>query len=766
MVHRALSTAVIPPPPAGNLLGGSIGLNKAYYDYWITFDLATLVELEQRYDDTCRSEGGNRFSAKTLFGMGLRFAVGRGLDYRRKVWKFFEAAARAGSLPAQGIIWHLCDAFNDKQYYDAHRGKMIEWLWNAARDGSYVALRKLKDLDLSKAESAKRIFVENGGYNVERASINKNLKCSSAEGTVKSLALETPNSIIDEARNTPLHLAAMAGDSEMIRLLTSLGADIDVRNANGESPIYKACLAAQHKSVFTLLHLGADVCIRVGDYKISCLHWLFNFRYDHMNVIARLLIAGGLHVDVKTYSPQDSTAKRHQHFEHFPFHWPAGTPFHWACATGCFEAADILLKNGASIDEYDGADDGSFTAAQRAFCDVSATTLDFLVARGADLQRVWATQGMSGMHLLTLDYADLNRSFRLPRPLHFWIAHGSWANHIKELRRCIGIAKAGDVDINQRSHHLSKYGELLSPILSAGISRAGGAIFALLQEGANADDEQEWSKKKLSHMWAEVDSEGQCYTEAYAGVWQDLFDRLSHLGARDSMGRTISHYAVMTHWDKDFRFMTERLIAHSGIGILEARDTRGDTPLLLAFEIKSFTAAGPEATARAEHLLSLGADVAATNEINYDVIAITVQNENLSDEQCLRLIGHRMKGLTEQQVSLVISTTLTSKKKSTALILAASCLRPRVVEYFLDSCSTRELDINACSNEDKTALDYALESAQYQRQWLSIWLVKKQVSQDHHFALQVPEDALFAQSFNESAMGEFNKNGLDERILG
>lgn len=56
----------------------------------------------------------------------------------------------------------------------------------------------------------------------------------------------------------PLHIAALNGCTEHIRVLHAAGADIHARNRAGATPLHTACVFGQVEAVRLLLELGAD----------------------------------------------------------------------------------------------------------------------------------------------------------------------------------------------------------------------------------------------------------------------------------------------------------------------------------------------------------------------------------------------------------------------------------------------------------------------------------------------------------------------------
>lgn len=64
---------------------------------------------------------------------------------------------------------------------------------------------------------------------------------------------------------TPLHLAAIGGDAEVVRVLMAAGAQPDVQGVTGATPMLWAVFEGQHDAVVALLQGGANPTIRAPD---------------------------------------------------------------------------------------------------------------------------------------------------------------------------------------------------------------------------------------------------------------------------------------------------------------------------------------------------------------------------------------------------------------------------------------------------------------------------------------------------------------------
>lgn len=109
------------------------------------------------------------------------------------------------------------------------------------------------------------------------------------------------NVLTRESRLTPLHVAARRGLEEHVELFLSHGADVLVKNREGETPLNAACAAAERPA-------------EAGRY---------------LRVVQLLLDAGA--------DPRTAGRKLH-------------TPLHNACANCSHRISDILLQHGARAD--------------------------------------------------------------------------------------------------------------------------------------------------------------------------------------------------------------------------------------------------------------------------------------------------------------------------------------------------------------------------------------------------------------------------------
>jgi ankyrin repeat protein len=127
----------------------------------------------------------------------------------------------------------------------------------------------------------------------------------------------------DDDGDTPLHVAAMYGQTEAIELLGELGADFNARNNYGSTPLHRAAAYGQTEAAKLLGELGAELEARDNKGQTP-LHRAAACGETEM---AKLLMELGADLEAKDNNGM--------------------TPLHWAAVHGETEAAKLLMKLGA-----------------------------------------------------------------------------------------------------------------------------------------------------------------------------------------------------------------------------------------------------------------------------------------------------------------------------------------------------------------------------------------------------------------------------------
>ncbi|KAE8894003.1 hypothetical protein PF005_g14009 [Phytophthora fragariae] len=124
---------------------------------------------------------------------------------------------------------------------------------------------------------------------------------------------------------TPLHLAVITEEIDVINELLTAGATLDAVDADGQTPLLQACLGGQLKIVRLLLNAGANPSHQ-NRQAHSPLHYLSAFCRDRQ--LLRDIISNGADVNAKSMK--------------------LNTPMHFAAMNGNEVATQVLLEHGAS----------------------------------------------------------------------------------------------------------------------------------------------------------------------------------------------------------------------------------------------------------------------------------------------------------------------------------------------------------------------------------------------------------------------------------
>ncbi len=158
--------------------------------------------------------------------------------------------------------------------------------------------------------------------------------------------------------DTPLHLAAALDKmgAENVTILLAAGADINSRNARGETPLYRSLENGRPAITEALVEAGADVNLS-DDYGRTPLYRAVLNRYIEANetpvyggvlgrniVVIRLLLRAGADPNLPTKKYNNNALPYFSQVE-FP---PGTTPLHLAAMMMNKEVAKLLLHSGAN----------------------------------------------------------------------------------------------------------------------------------------------------------------------------------------------------------------------------------------------------------------------------------------------------------------------------------------------------------------------------------------------------------------------------------
>ncbi|KAK6530787.1 hypothetical protein TWF281_007623 [Arthrobotrys megalospora] len=293
-------------------------------------------ELE-KIDQERKSGAFTTLAAEELFDIAIgfySFDTERGLLYLRQ-------AASAGDVRAQA----LCEMLAFKTLSRSVPADTLhQWIFDAVATGFTLFP---ESTPTSSARLAGTQFRDNSGYNCYYYATEngmRNAQCFRMDlepmrAYLRSSKFENVQGQIQldgHERNTLIHLAALAGDLEMIKTYTERFAErpwvLNPQNERNETPLVIAFRSGNAEVIKALLKAGASANIRDGNE--SPLHWLFTVPADSMAEICDLAVSSGK-ARLNAIAPEIPML-------HFPFRMPKGTPLAWAVAIGSLPAVQTL----------------------------------------------------------------------------------------------------------------------------------------------------------------------------------------------------------------------------------------------------------------------------------------------------------------------------------------------------------------------------------------------------------------------------------------
>lgn len=154
----------------------------------------------------------------------------------------------------------------------------------------------------------------------------------------------------DEQGNTLLLLAAMEGQLATVKALLALSPDLALRNVSGDSPLMMAALKGETEIVEVLLEAGAPVNV---DGWTPLIYAAFE---GHLEIVERLLARGA---DVNALAPNQSNALM------------------FAARNGHMTVVQRLLKTDINVDQVN---DRGFTAETWAVSNGNTKIADLIIA--------------------------------------------------------------------------------------------------------------------------------------------------------------------------------------------------------------------------------------------------------------------------------------------------------------------------------------------------------------------------------------------------
>lgn len=308
-------------------------------------------------------------------------------------------AAKKGFVPAQAVIHRVFSSYGLTWPIDVECGQVKQWLFQGACTGSRIAQSDLQVLDSDLAKTAITVFHEQGGYH------QHSLTPLSSEW--KEILFSSINLRVGKNadRDMPSLICPLAARNNYRAIQELLNMDItalNTENSNGETALYLACVGGCVEVVRVLCNHGADASIAENRNRITCLHWLFNFRSEDVGEVGDLLRTCGATIDAVCLSTASVL------YHHLPFALPAGTPLHWAVGMSNQCAATVLLHLGANPGLRNGTD----------------PYIDDMNVRYMDIVDVYPCQGSHSIPpapvegLNVLDMAVANHDWEILQTIH------------------------------------------------------------------------------------------------------------------------------------------------------------------------------------------------------------------------------------------------------------------------------------------------------------------------------------------------------------
>jgi hypothetical protein len=176
------------------------------------------------------------------------------------------------------------------------------------------------------------------------------------------------NGTDSEKKDTPLHVAAISGNVEFIKLLLSYKAQIEARDTAGYTPLGFAVLVNQLESVKALADAGAAINIRVGGKELDTTPLHIAASKGYLDIL-KILLDHGADVNVvagwnRQWTPLQAAAYNGQaevaevllakgadiNARHAETGW---TPLHFAAQSNSPKVVRILAQHGADVESKD-----------------------------------------------------------------------------------------------------------------------------------------------------------------------------------------------------------------------------------------------------------------------------------------------------------------------------------------------------------------------------------------------------------------------------
>ena len=258
--------------------------------------------------------------------------------------------SKKGSQTLRALIYVVNEHFQIVPRADLYESKLL-WMSEAVASGAFFLRKSLQYLDSCLLEKSVQTFQDQGGYNqfyakTHREAISDILMRISAEDITHLDRKTSLNLRGDKLLHILSSTTAFKELGHIVKLMSPQ--ELNTPNDFGETALYRACMAGATANVLLLLSQGADPSISPSLGGPTCLHWLFHFSPQDVDVIASELVLHGalIHSQCEWQLPMF----------HYPFALPVGTPLHWAVENSAVQATRSLLSQGADPSIRDGRD--------------------------------------------------------------------------------------------------------------------------------------------------------------------------------------------------------------------------------------------------------------------------------------------------------------------------------------------------------------------------------------------------------------------------
>lgn len=180
-----------------------------------------------------------------------------------------------------------------------------------------------------------RVFVDTGSCDDDPSNLLQ-MAIKTNDVQITKLFLDATKDIneVDDHGNSPLHFAAIWGNTSILKLLLDAGADLEAKDFHERTPLFRAYKSENLDIFKVLIEAGANVNASDDD-EITPLHLAVN---SHNTAIVKLLIDAGADVHAKSKDK---------------FGTKDFTPLHEVARWGSPEVLKILIEAGANINSTD-----------------------------------------------------------------------------------------------------------------------------------------------------------------------------------------------------------------------------------------------------------------------------------------------------------------------------------------------------------------------------------------------------------------------------